>query len=205
MHSGLQVETNDSHKKGNANETENGLQVETQDENLEKSQDINDSTLPVETKDKSDDRNNQITEAAFGLIMLGQEGNDPLFDKYDNSELLPVGTTRQTDLGKTSALTSENAKEQMKNDNDNIDYDSDDTMLLEKEITDVISDGPILRDGLPVETTSRDETQDITDQLADLTVKTHPKSSSSVKRCFTSRNNKYASVTKQRKSCYLQL
>ena len=75
---------------------EKGLQVKTQDKyitNLEKPWDINDSTLPVETKDKQDDRNNQIMEAAFGLIMLGQEGNDPLFDKYDNSELLPVGTT----------------------------------------------------------------------------------------------------------------
>ena len=91
-------------------------------------------------------------EAAFGLIMLGQEGNDPLFDKYDNSELLPVGTMRQTDLGENSALTSENAKQQTESDvatadnNDNVNYDSDDTVLLEKEITDVIGDGPILRD-----------------------------------------------------------
>ena len=151
--------------------------METQDKSLEKSQDINDSTLPVETKEKSDDRNNQITEAAFGLIMLGQEGNDPLFDKYVNSELLPVGTTQQTDVGETNALTSENMKQQMESDvattdnNDNVNNDSDDTMLLEKEITDVISDGPILRDGLPVETASRDETWEITDQLADLTVK----------------------------------
>ena len=172
MHSGFQVETNDSDKKESANETENGLQVETQDENitnLEKSQDINDSRLSVKTKDKSDDRNNQITEAAFGLIMLGQEGNDPLFDKYDNTELLPVGTTRQTDLGEN--LTSENVKQQTENDvtiadnNDNVDYDSDDTVLLEKEITDVFGDG------LPVETICCDETQEITDQLADLTVK----------------------------------
>ena len=94
----------------------------------------------------------------------------------------------QTDLGETSALTSENAKQQKESDvatadnNDNVNYDSDDTVLLEKEITDVISDGPILRDGLPVETASRDETQEITDQLADLTVKTHPRSSPSVKR-----------------------
>ena len=66
--------------------------------------------------------------------------------------------------------------------NNNFDYDSDDTVLLEKEITDVISDGPILRDGLPVETASHDETQEITDQLADLTVKTHPRSSPSAKR-----------------------
>ena len=179
MHSGLQVETDDSDKKESANEMENGLQVETRDKNitnLKKSQDINDSTLPVETKDKSDDWNNQITEAAFGL-MLGQEGNDPLFDKYDNSELLPVGTVRQTDLGENIALTSENTKQQTESDvatadnNNNVNYDSDDTILLEKEITDVIGDGPILRDGLPVETASRDETQEITDQLADLTVK----------------------------------
>ena len=73
-------------------------------------------------------------------------------------------------------------EEQTKNDNNNIDYDSDDTVLLEKEITDVIGDGPILRDRLPVENARPDETQEITDQLADLTVKTHPKSSSSVKR-----------------------
>ena len=126
-------------------------------------------------------------EATFGLIMLGQEGNDPLFDKYDNSELLPVGTMRQTDLGENSALTSENAKQQTESDvatadnNNNVNYDSDDTVLLEKEITDVIGDGPILRDGLPVETASHDETQEITDQLADLTVKTHPRSSPSAK------------------------
>ena len=60
--------------------------------------------------------------------------------------------------------------------NDNVDYDSDDTILLEKEITDVIGDG------LPVETICRDETQEITDQLADLAVKTHPRSSPSTKR-----------------------
>ena len=156
-HSGLHVETADSDKKESANETENGLQVETQDKNitnLVKSQDINDSTLPVENKGKPDDQNNQITEAAFGLIMLGQEGNDPLFDKYDNSELLPVGTMRQTDLGqdpnvKNSALTNKNTKQQTEGDvataenNDNVNYDSDDTVLLEKEITDVISEGQI--------------------------------------------------------------
>ena len=119
---------------------------------------------------------------------------------------------RQMDLGENSALTSENAKQQMESDvatadnNDNVNYANDDTILLEKEITDVIGDGPILRDGLPVETTSRDETQEITDQLADLTVK---KKAEIITKCkkrhFTSRSNRYASVTKQRKSCHLQL
>ena len=73
---------------------------------------------------------------------------------------------------------------------DNVNYDSNDTVLLEKEITDVIGDGPILRedtppapqDGLPVETATGDETQRITDQLADLTVKAHPRSTISSKR-----------------------
>ena len=193
--SGLHVETDDSDKKESANEMENGLQVETQDKymtNLEKPQDTNDSRLTVETKDRQDDQNNQITEAAFGLIMLGQEGNDPLFDKYDNSELLPVGTARQTDLSQdpnveNSALSTKDTEQQTEGDvamtenDDNVNYNSDDTVLLEKEITDVIGDGPILRegtppapwDGLPVETATRDETHEITDLLADLTVKTH--------------------------------
>ena len=133
--------------------------------------------------------------------MLGQEGNDPLFDKYDNSELLPVGTARQTDLGQdpnveNSTLSTKDTEQQTEGDvataenDDNVNYNSNDTVLLEKEITDVIGDGPILRegmplaprDGLPVETTTRDETQEITDQLADLTVKTHPRSSPSAKR-----------------------
>ena len=70
----------------------------------------------------------------------------------------------------------------MTDNDDNVNYDSHDTVLLEKEITDVISDGLILRDGLPVETASHDETQEITDQLADLTVKTHLRSSPSAKR-----------------------
>ena len=39
-----------------------------------------------------------------------------------------------------------------------------------------------VRDRLPVETASHDETQEITDQLADLTVKTHLRSSPSAKR-----------------------
>ena len=189
--------------------------METQDKyitNSEKPRGTNDSRLTVETKDKQDDRNNQITEAAFGLIMLGQEGNDPLFDKYDNSELLPVGTARQTDHDQdlnveNSALSTKDTEQQTEGDVamtenddnnhtknnvnvDNVNYDSDDTVLLEKEITDVIGDGPILRAGMPpaprdgllVETATCDETQEITDQLADLTVKTHPRSTTSSKR-----------------------
>ena len=73
---------------------------------------------------------------------------------------------------------------------DNVNYDSDDTILLEKEITDVISVGPIPRDdtppasqnGLPVETATGNETQRITDQLADLTVKAHLRATTSSKR-----------------------
>ena len=55
-------------------------------------------------------------------------------------------------------------------DNNNDNYDSDNTVLLEQEITDVISEGPIPGDGLLVETTNCDETQEITDQLSDLSV-----------------------------------
>ena len=70
--------------------------METQDKyitNSEKPWGTNDSRLTVETKDKQDDRKNQITEAVVGLIMLRKEGNDSLFDKYNNSELLPVDAT----------------------------------------------------------------------------------------------------------------
>ena len=213
--SGLHVETDDSNKKESANKRENGLQVETQDKyitNSEKPRGTNHSGLTVETKDKQDDRKNQITEAAVGLIMLRQEGNDSLFDKYDNSELLPVDVARQTDFGQdpnveNSALSTKDSEQQTegdlaptKNDDnnptmdnvtvDNVNYDSDDTILLEKEITDIIGDGPILRedtppasqDGLPVETATGNETQRITDQLADLTVRAHPRATTSSKR-----------------------
>ena len=30
--------------------------------------------------------------------MLGSEGTDPLLEKYDNSKILPVNTTRQVDF-----------------------------------------------------------------------------------------------------------
>ena len=180
---GLNVETYDD-KKDSANKKNDGLPVETPEAaniNLEHPHARNEYILPVETKTKNnpDHHNEQITEAAVGLILLGQEGNDPLFDRYDNSKLLPIGTVPQPDPDRDpntedNVLTIEDAKQQtggvitMDNNNDN--YDSDNTVLLEQEITDVIGEGPIPGDGLPVEMTNRDETQEITDQLSDLSV-----------------------------------
>ena len=40
----------------------------------------------------------QQNDAAVGLIMLGQKGTVSLFDKYDNSTLLPVDAAQQVDF-----------------------------------------------------------------------------------------------------------
>ena len=95
----------------------------------------------------------------------------------NNSKLLPIGTAPQPDQDpntEDNVLTIEDAKQQTEGvittDNNNDNYDSDDTVLLEQEITDVIGEGPIPGDGLPVEMTNRDENQEITDQLSNLSV-----------------------------------
>ena len=108
----------------------------------------------------------------------------------ENSALSTKDTEQQTE-GDVAMTENDDNNHTKNNVNvDNVNYDSNDTILLEKEITDVIGNGPILRagmppaswDGLPVETATCDETQEITDQLADLTVKTHLRSTTSSKR-----------------------
>ena len=162
--------------------------------------------LTVETEDNQPEQIDQLNEAAMGLIMLGQEEKDTLLDKYDNSELLPVDAARQTDFGldpnaaNTTLKITENEtqtedagtnKSSEETTLDNPNYDSDDTILheLEKEISDVIGNkltseadtdediSPTLQNGLTGETTDRDETNKITNQLANLTVMAHPKNS----------------------------
>ena len=70
-------------------ETQNGLHVETETANETGIE--NENTLQVKTQDKREpkqlEQTNQINDAAIGLIMLGQEGTDSLFDKYDNSKI----------------------------------------------------------------------------------------------------------------------
>ena len=180
--------------------------------NSEQTSETIDSSLTVEIKDKWLEQKNQTNEAVMGLIMLGQERKDLLFDKYNNSELLLVDAACQTDFGQdlnaangvllmteneqqtegdlntiknlSDGLTADNWN--VENAADNLNYDSDDTILheLEKEISDVIGekltpdvDAPSpSQKGLTVKTAVCDETNKITDQLANLTVKSHPKS-----------------------------
>ena len=114
-------------------------------------------------------------------------GQDPY---AANGVLLMTENELQTEGGLNTTknlsdgLTADNSN--VENAADNPNYDSDDTILheLEKEISDVIGEKPTpdvdapspSQKGLTVETTVHNETNKITDQLANLTVKSHPKS-----------------------------
>ena len=128
--------------------------------------------------------------AATALITLGSERTDALFEKYDNSEILPVNTARQVDFGQdpnkgetTLKLNETNTRPEKSNITEGTDvnekanssYDSDDTILLEKELSEALGDQtseneadnlPTPDNALPVETADQSDTNTITDRLS---------------------------------------
>ena len=146
--------------------------------------------LIIETENPQNMNSNPINDAALGLIMLRQERNqmETLFDKYDNSALLPVDAEHQMDYGKdmNDNTTDSNNDNNIHNEDNknNLNYDSDDTVVLEKEIADSICEEPgpdndtsPSQNRLTVETTSttNDETYGILEKMANLMVHPPPK------------------------------
>ena len=145
----------DEPKKNLELETQNGLHVETETANETGIENRN--SPQVKTQDthepRQPEKKNQINDAAIGLIMLGQEGTESLFDKYDNSKLLPVDAACQVDFGQDpnaeeAVLNITENETQIKdsistdkmNEDENSNYDSYDTIILEKEIFDAIGE-----------------------------------------------------------------
>ena len=189
--------------EANTDDTNNGLPVKTvkKSENLQSQETVNthqsnempsttqdiDKTqeenygLPVETPvtdTNQHEDSDSINDATLGLIMLRQNKtrSDTLLEKYDNSALLPVDA--KMDYG--VELTDDN------NNSDN----SNDTIVLQKEIADSICENskgqeqPTTdtnpRSGLRVETNEtninkrdlNDEASGLTTKLSKLTVNT---------------------------------
>ena len=112
-----------------------------------------------------------VSEAVIGLIMLQEDTptDDPLLQKYDNSSLMPVGATSQTDYRRKPISKASD------NDNDT-DNDSDDTIILQQKLEETIGESLDNRNAniltpetpaetvhdnrLPVETTENKETLD---------------------------------------------
>ena len=203
---GLPVETWNPTTQRNVDEPKKNLELETQNrlhvemETANETGIENGNSPQVKTQDKREpkqpEKENQINDAAIGLIMLGQERTKSLFDKYDNSKLLPVDAARQVDFGQDpnaeeAVLNITENETQIKdsistdkmNEDENSNYDSDDTIILEKEISDAIGENPMSKvepdtllmpeNGLIGETA---ETSNVTNQLANLMMNIQPKS-----------------------------
>ena len=173
-----------------SNKDNRGLPVETtlqeSDDKIKENESTTNEQLyneVNETKNDSekDSEGSTVSEAALGLIML--QDNNPtdnsLLKKYDNSSLMPVDTAHQTNY------CTKPESELVDNDND-ISYDSDDTVVLQQEIEDTIGETTDNRNsnistpaetqydtGLPVEMTGNNTTLDtssLTKELSNLTV-----------------------------------
>ena len=84
-------------------------------------------SLETETND-----NDTVNDTALGLIMLHEHDNtgyDNLLEKYDNNSLLPVDAAYQIDCGAD-----------VRDNDNNISHDSDDTIILQKEIEESIGE-----------------------------------------------------------------
>ena len=195
---GIQEVSNSGEPLVDANTTPENPAVEEPKSNLAPT---NQNELPVETNNSDDtdyrpDNRNELTAAATGLIMLGSEGTDPLLEKYDNSKILPINTAQQVDFGQdpnTDVATMKlNEMETWPKNNNitvstdeydktNSSYDSDNTILLEKEISEAIGDQTSEMEAdrlstpdyaLPGETADQSDTNTITDHLANVRINT---------------------------------
>ena len=195
----------------NATENQNGLPVETVADTLvvnnagKPTMDVSTTSenLMEEEPENNSETNNRngllvennknkcTTDAATGISMLESvnENNNALLEKYDNSKILPVDTVRQVDYGLDPNMDAptppENKKIQTgtnKKDDANSSYDSDDKILLEQEIAEVIGDQASELENketstpdreLPVETDTAWDTNSITDQLSNVRIDSH--------------------------------
>ena len=194
---GIQEVSNSREPLVDANTTSEDPAVEEPKSNLAPT---NQNNIPVETNNEDDtdyrpDNRNKLTAATTGRIMLGSEGNDPLLEKYDNSKILPIDTVWQVDFGQdpntdVATLKLNEMETQPKNsantdttvsteeyDKANSSYDSNNTILLEKEIAEAIGDQTSYHlstsdCALPGETADQSDTNTITDQLANVRINT---------------------------------
>ena len=127
---GLLVETTIQASGDKTKENEN-----TNSDELSMIKQLNNEPNERTSEKEKDSEGITVSEAALGLVML--QDNNPtvnsLLQKYDNSSLMPVGAARRTDYSKI------HDSELANNDNDT-GNDSDDTVILQQEIEDTISE-----------------------------------------------------------------
>ena len=124
--SGLPVVTS----RDTTEDNQNGLQVETNN----KTQPEFHTGKPNKTIcEENDGKELEESEAALGLIMLHEHdsSNNTLLEKYDNSLILPVDAAHQTDYSVEPEVDHVEKY-------NNTGHDSDNTIILQKEIEDII-------------------------------------------------------------------
>ena len=181
---GLHVETHSNQENNNELTVETSKQATPSSQAQPTRSELNtnsvksDDDKAVSEKESED---STVSEAALGLMMLHKgetSGHDKLLEKYDNSSLLPVDAAHRVDC------CAENLDNN--NNDSNTNYDSDDTIILQKEIEDTIGKPTTksrtmtpqearAESALPVETNNNDtnnmvDTTRLTTELSKLTV-----------------------------------
>ena len=137
---GLLVETTEHITENKQIPNKDGLYVETNNgptvtsPNTGLSPDKLSNNSVHEDQNGKESKESTVSEAALGLIMLHEHdtsSNDALLEKYDNSLILPVDAARQT------YYSVEAEVDHMEKYN-NTGHDSDNTIILQKEIEDTI-------------------------------------------------------------------